>query len=214
MRHDHIVQAWQAPEVAQAQLGLVRKELVNPLDVAPFRFFLETMQEMHETDLMPRKLLDVGCGVGHYSELLRRFYPEVEYTGIDFSESMIELAQAEFGNNGTFLATDLFDFDFTGFDTVLASSVADVTNEHMAYMNHIASRAEGTIIWHRVKASACPTYVELRPSYEKKLTYSVTYNQGTFVNLFAEFGFTHCLRVRWGRGDIGTYVIWREDDRA
>ena len=38
-------------------------------------------------------LLDAGCGTGAMLGMFRRDYPDKNYTGVDFSEKMIETAK-------------------------------------------------------------------------------------------------------------------------
>ena len=51
------------------------------------------LQRLDALALEPRRILDLGCGTGHFcSELLRRF-PEADYFGLDLAAGMVEYAR-------------------------------------------------------------------------------------------------------------------------
>lgn len=57
------------------------------------------------------KVLDVGCGTGHYASYLRRYFPDKSYTGIDISPEHIAAAKANSKLKGMeFHRASLFDF--------------------------------------------------------------------------------------------------------
>ena len=55
-------------------------------------------KELRELKIKPKKILDVGCGVGILASTLRKLYPKSEILGIDISSSMINLTQKRYGN--------------------------------------------------------------------------------------------------------------------
>ena len=59
-------------------------------------------------EMCKNKILDLGCGMGHYSNYM--YNKGFEITGIDFSEEMIKIAQ---NNNSdiNFLVSDICDLD-------------------------------------------------------------------------------------------------------
>jgi ubiquinone/menaquinone biosynthesis C-methylase UbiE len=61
-------------------------------------------------------VLDVGCGDGFSTIRLARAFPDLRFTGVDFSKSMIknalsELTSYDFGNRVTFLVGDVNDLE-------------------------------------------------------------------------------------------------------
>ncbi len=69
-----------------------------------------------------KTLLDVGCGTGVHAQTLFEKYPEISYTGLDFSESMIAIAKQNHAR-GTFLVGDVATFlSSTSFDLVLSNA--------------------------------------------------------------------------------------------
>ena len=88
--------SWHDPDVARQMRALVETELGPGYEEhPPYKYFFEAMDFL----LLPgwiaddAKLCDAGCGVGHYSVLTCRRYPQLKYTGFDFSPPMIEEAK-------------------------------------------------------------------------------------------------------------------------
>ena len=85
---------------------------------------------------MTDSVLDVGCGLGHFFDYMtRRRLPLVgEYTGIDTSPSMIEMAKFKLGgwetriNDVKFCVADAFSAPLPVADYVVASGVVNVAN--------------------------------------------------------------------------------------
>ncbi len=72
------------------------------------------------------KVLDVGCGAGHYLRSLKlRVDKKIDYTGLDATKYFIELAKKAFGKNHKFLVGDIFNLKFKRkeFDMVICSNV-------------------------------------------------------------------------------------------
>lgn len=72
------------------------------------------------------KVLDVGCGVGHYLRSFKaRVDEKMDYTGVDGTEYFVKLAKKAFGKKYKFLKGDIFDLQFkkNEFDMVICSNV-------------------------------------------------------------------------------------------
>lgn len=48
-------------------------------------------------DCAPKTIVDIGCGPGNSTEVLRKVFPEAEILGIDSSPGMIDRARAKYG---------------------------------------------------------------------------------------------------------------------
>jgi SAM-dependent methyltransferase len=74
-------------------------------------------------DLAGMKVLDVGCGLGDLLAMLQRRNIEVDYTGVDILQKMIDRCRERFGT-GRFLQADIFSREAFGagqFDLVFTS---------------------------------------------------------------------------------------------
>ncbi len=72
-------------------------------------------------NLNQKTILDVGCGLGHLIDFLKDEFVNCAYTGIDFSEDLMEMAKREHPHH-PFLTGDFFSYPFSEtYDYVLAS---------------------------------------------------------------------------------------------
>ena len=77
------------------------------------------------TEIDGRSLLDIGCGCGDLYGLIVEEKLEVDYTGVDILEKMIERASVEYPG-GRFRTADIFSPGFKAAD-VLGSDSFDIT---------------------------------------------------------------------------------------
>ncbi|MFX1260084.1 MAG: GNAT family N-acetyltransferase [Promethearchaeota archaeon] len=72
------------------------------------------------------KIVDLGCGTGNLSKLIKTHFPNSKLTSIDISQNMIELAKEKLSeyNNIEFLIDDFNSISFTTRYDVILSSLA------------------------------------------------------------------------------------------
>ena len=75
--------------------------------------------------VLPRRILDFGCGVGGHLPILRQAFPDAELFGIDTSKKSIDLAQEQFKDIATLMSyegnripSELRDIDLVVFANV------------------------------------------------------------------------------------------------
>jgi SAM-dependent methyltransferase len=172
---------WNEPGVASQMLSLVSEQLREPEGVPPFRSFIELTGMLAADFPLPRPagLLDLGCGVGHYSELVDRYFPDrFEYTGADSSETMVEAAREAWPGR-SFVVGDLLDgsVDLDGYDVVLASALIDVLPDYERALDALLGSAAAYVLLHRQRVTEAPSHVEVAPGYEGQRTHR------SFLNL-------------------------------
>jgi SAM-dependent methyltransferase len=189
--HDH-AESWKANEVAEQMLDLAREQLRDPESVPPYRAFLEAiawaLSELPLPD--PVRLLDFGCGVGHYSELLERRFPgRFEYTGCDYSEAMVEAARGEWGDR-RFVTNDLFanTLDLGAFDIVVASALVDITEDYERALDALLGSEAPYVLLHRQQVTEGASRVEVVPGYAGQTTYRSYLNRFDLERIAAGHG--------------------------
>jgi S-adenosylmethionine-diacylgycerolhomoserine-N-methlytransferase len=85
-------------------------------DVTRWTFLFGRDAVLHEIAALatPSRILEVGCGTGRNLVALARRFPQAEITGVDLSDTMLEIAghkTASFGSRVR-LAHRAYDFDF------------------------------------------------------------------------------------------------------
>jgi len=90
-------------------------------------------------------LLDIGCAKGELIYLMKEKFPHIKYTGLEYNQELIEIAQKEsFLNTVNFVNGDARDFNLNqSFDIVLMSGVLSIFDDFSTViqnmLNHISS---------------------------------------------------------------------------
>ncbi|MBP7088063.1 MAG: malonyl-ACP O-methyltransferase BioC [Candidatus Omnitrophica bacterium] len=72
-----------------------------------------------------KNILDIGCGTGHYTVLLRKRFPFSLITAVDISKEMIKIAQNKLTQKDTeFIIADAENFDFQKSFDFISSNVS------------------------------------------------------------------------------------------
>jgi len=183
--------SWKADGIAAKQQALVETQLQDAEAVPPFRTFLEIMRYIDGCESSDsRSLLDIGCGVGHYSELLRRYFPgKYRYTGSDYSDSMIARARALWPDI-EFVVDDIFEsrLDLSKYDILMASALVDVLEDFWTVLDLLFDKTEHLLILHRQRLTERPSYSVKAPGYEGQTTYATHLNLSELEERLANHG--------------------------
>lgn len=72
-----------------------------------------------------KNILDIGCGTGHYTALLRRKFPFSLITAVDISKEMVKIAQNKLAKESIdFIVTDAENLDFQNNFDFISSNVS------------------------------------------------------------------------------------------
>ncbi len=69
------------------------------------------VRAIRELSIQPHKILDIGCGAGVLTPVIRMLYPEAEILGIDNSAEMIDFARTKYGNLAEFKVVDFLKYE-------------------------------------------------------------------------------------------------------
>lgn len=87
----------------------------------------------------PRTIIDLGCGPGHLTRLLRHRWPGAEVVGVDSSPAMIDRARRE-DPDGTYQLADLRGFEPPApLDLVLSNATLQWVPEHRTLLPRLTS---------------------------------------------------------------------------
>jgi SAM-dependent methyltransferase len=205
-------EGWTSPETVARHRDLVRGELADPDRVAPYRTFLAAVERLLQEPSLPNpaRLLDLGCGLGHYGELLERRFPgRFAYVGCDYAPEMIEAARREWPGR-EFVLGDLFDetLDLVSFDVILAGALLDVIANLDRGLDRLLAAGAPYVLLHRQRMTSGRSRTEIAPGYGQQTTYRT----------FLAFDDLEAAVRRHGRriaarfhvhGDVETFLIER-----
>lgn len=197
--------SWVKPEVAIGQLELVSKQWLQLDNMKPYLYFAKAMFDICALQNEVR-LLDVGCGVGHYGRFCQNYFPHVYYAGCDLSPTMIEYAK-EFAPLGRFSVCDILDAPYAGHNVVLLSTVIEYTEDPQASLRKAISMIDplSIVILHRVRLTGNRSRKVPEPTYLGYVENHYLWNQ---TELFAFLSVTlmGLRHIEWYNDNQST--IW------
>lgn len=195
------IPVWERPEVADAQLVLVRAQLdadARGKPPAPFAAFHRAMKFLTARAGEWFSMLDVGCGVGHYGNLIARKCPTISYHGTDVSAAMIEHAIRLFYGGFPQLSEDAEPFEvcrfednaFATFDVVFVSQAVEMTDHPFASLRLVLAQAKKYVLLHRLRLTANdePTKRIEEATYCGYAARNVLWNRGEMMEIAREYG--------------------------
>ena len=114
--------------------------------------------------IKPKYILDLGCGPGHFSQRLKKYYPDAQVVGLDLAYFMLKQAKAKQGwrKKWALVTGDMVSMPFASgvFDLVFANQVI--------HWSHPLSHVMGEL--NRVmKAEGCLMFSTLGPDTFREL---------------------------------------------
>ncbi|MEZ6047568.1 MAG: class I SAM-dependent methyltransferase [Planctomycetaceae bacterium] len=83
-------------EYAEADPYNVEEQIDSQFHQRRFGITIDLLKQASKSFSEPMKILDLGCGEGHITQLILKEFPGSEMTGLDYSLTAIKYAQAHF----------------------------------------------------------------------------------------------------------------------
>lgn len=151
------------------------------------QFFWDELKFLKEYVNSGDSVLDIGCGNGRFSDLFKN--EDIDYTGIDFSKQLIEIAKKERGKNGTFVQASALSLPFkdSSFDKVFS----------IAVLHHIPSKEKRKKFISEIHRALVPSGICVLTVWN------------TFQSRFIKTHVEHSLKKVLGRSnlDFGDMII-------
>ena len=170
----------------QQQFALNLRELNDP--PTHWRFFLEELGRIRGA----LRIVDIGCGVGSFSKLLRMWYGDIGYIGYDYSDAAIKTAEAMWEGFGIFEEkdyNDLSDDDMQPGDVIVANALCDVLPDGDECFDHILSLGVKNVIFLRVRTTEKESYYEEYEAYGEINTYAFYHNENKLDEIIKKHGY-------------------------
>lgn len=185
--------AWKSKLIPRRQWRLVTPQLrdfANGTICHEFQIFLEaiaTCKTLKGTS--SDKLLEVGCSSGYYGHILKSKFPEIRYTGIDYSEYFIKQGKNKFPDidlrvgNATCL-----DFKNHEFQIVISGCVLLHVYDWKLGLQESCRVAENFVIFHRTPVISQSTTLLTKYGYFTKM-FEWAFNEKEFLSEVESSGF-------------------------
>jgi 2-polyprenyl-3-methyl-5-hydroxy-6-metoxy-1,4-benzoquinol methylase len=138
--------AWERdlPGIDKSSLErLVPEELLNDeaTGLQTFKLHIERYEFAARKLLGTASILDLACGVGYGSRLMKDLIPAATVTGVDACAAAIEYAAVHYSKPGlNFGVDDAMDFDDGPFDAVVSLETIEHLPDPQAFMERVTKR--------------------------------------------------------------------------
>jgi SAM-dependent methyltransferase len=97
----------------QSPIGLSFSKAANSYDKYALCQYFAAEKLIHSITITPHHILDIGCGTGILTDLLKRKFPQAHFTLVDISPAMLKIAQEKLGRHSiNYLCGDGQNIDF------------------------------------------------------------------------------------------------------
>ena len=182
--------AWKSDIIPSKQRALVNSELKEMYQGNTPLVFNVLSEALKPLVCESTKILEIGCASGYYYEVLDYLLNrQIDYTGVDYSENLIQLAR-EYYPAQHFLVADGANLPFADqeYPIVISSCILLHVGNYRDHIRETARVAGKYVVAHRT-----PVCRKGETSYIKKLAYGVetvevTYNEYELLNEFVGNG--------------------------
>ncbi len=190
------IAAWQQPEVATRQRQLVERELDEMYRgqlVPPFQALADAIRPFISSGT---KMLEIGCASGYYFEVLSYLLSgtRFEYTGVDYSEPLIEMAQRIYTDSGPTSRFETGDganlrFADRAFDVAISSCVILHTPNYADHIKETCRLAARHLVLHRTPlCKKHETFRMRKQGYGVEMV-ELRFNETELLTLCSDHGF-------------------------
>jgi len=171
---------WRSSELFKKQLNLNLTEISHESRY-PFHWneFIPFIKEIN-----PSSILDVGCGCGVYYKLCKLHFPNIKYTGVDYSEEAISLAKEtwKYDNFFTMDYKDLTKVYLENFDLLYLGGLLPVLPNADEALEYIISLDPKHVLISKITFTESSSFYSTYKAYDVT-TYDFKHNKQNFLDL-------------------------------
>lgn len=188
---ENLLKGWKQKSVAQSQRNLVQNEFLSMYRGQVPQPYAVAFNLLKNSVSSNSTILEVGCSSGYYYEALEYLLKHpIQYTGVDYSEHMIDMAQ-EFYPNANFQVADGANLPYASkhFDLVISGCVLLHCPNYAAHIRETCRVAKDTILLHRTPITANNQTCMLQKSAYGVETVELWFSERELLELFRREGF-------------------------
>jgi ubiquinone/menaquinone biosynthesis C-methylase UbiE len=182
--------AWHHPSIPRKQRALVQQTLKMI-----YKGNVPRMCQILADLLRPivneeSSLLEIGCSSAYYYEILEYLLStRLNYTGVDYSEPMINMARDYYSRPNFYVADGAqMPFENKKFDITISSCVILHTPNYREHIRETIRVASKYVIFHRTPICRVrPTQYFKKYAYEVE-TVELMFNEGELFDIFSNYG--------------------------
>jgi len=209
--------SWKDPSIPAEQLNIVVEELEMLRSGDPpsvYTVAAEALNTIPGTNTL--SLLDVGCASGYYYEVISTLAKKkFEYTGADYSQSMLNLARKRYPDT-KFKRLDIRHIDLSdkSYDVVFTGAVIVHVKEWKDAVRELARITKSYLVLHRTPITNGKSCKTEEKSYAGVPILFNTFNKDELMDLLSECGCKKIFELNVypdGKKGLGymTYVFER-----
>lgn len=206
---ESLLAGWKNPAIPLRQRDLTEQELrqmYNGKVPILFRILETCVKESYNGKC---NILELGCATGYYYEVLNYLLDtKIKYTGVDFSENMIELARKYYPDADFVLADGAsLPFENEQFSIVISGSILLHNLNYEQHIKETCRVAKDRIIVHRTLiCRRRKTILQKKQAYGIDV-FEARFNEIELLDLFENNGWEQLMSIGW---DIEIY----EEDKS
>ena len=191
---DSYGEAWLSHSIPAKQWELVRTQLEKLAEgelTREFSIFLNAVAVGAERlGKNQPVLLEIGCASGYYGRVLQSRFPNISYTGVDFSSTFIEFGKTQFPEFELQVGdTTNLNFTNSNFDLVVSGGVLLHVYDWKMGLKETCRVASRFVILHRTPVSSEPTTLFTKSAYGEKMI-EWTFNENEIISETIAHGFS------------------------
>ena len=145
--------AWQDKNIPDYQHPLVEQsinESKNKISNKNFSTFIKAIKKLKISNLEARKLLEIGCSSGYYSQILRFAELNINYSGCDISKHFIDRAKKSYPEHSFDVQdTTRLTYEDSSFDIVVSGCCLQHILDYEEAISETVRVSSEYVIFHR-----------------------------------------------------------------
>jgi len=173
---------WKNNSIPREQIKLTKQQLQNFQNIPPMKSLIDLLSNIETSG---KKLLEIGCSTGYYSEIFKKAGIMVEYEGCDYSKSFIKLAEETYpGINFKVCDATMLNYGDNQFDIVISGCCILHIIDYQKAISEAIRISKKYVLFHRT-----PILHNHKTTFLTKTGYGVEmleifFNEKELINFF------------------------------